>query len=236
MRILLIGYGKMGKAIAGLAQGRGHEIVGILDLDNQGNFQIPDHVDVAIEFTNPGAAIENMQFCFRNKIPVVCGSTGWYAQLEQVKAACIRADGALLYASNFSVGVNIVFKVNEYLARLMAPRSEYQIEIDETHHTQKKDAPSGTAISLADGILKETTRKRSWVNAPAQQPEELEIRSHRVDEVPGTHVVTYSSAIDTIRLSHEAHARSGFALGAVIAAEFLAGKKGVYTMADVLRF
>ncbi len=236
MRILIIGYGKMGKAIAALAQQRGHEIAGILDVDNKHSFQLPAATDVAIEFTNPDAAIENIQFCFRHRVPVVCGSTGWYNQLEQVKADCTRENGSLLYASNFSVGVNLVFKVNEYMARLMATRAEYHVEIDETHHTQKKDAPSGTAISLAEGILKENTSKRKWVNAAAQNPEELEIRSHRENDVPGTHVVTYSSPIDTIRLSHEAHTRSGFALGAVIAAEFLAGKKGVYTMADVLRF
>jgi 4-hydroxy-tetrahydrodipicolinate reductase len=236
MNILIIGFGKMGKAIAALAEERGHRIAAVLEVENKATFQMPANIDVAIEFTNPEAAIENMRLCFRHGIPVVVGSTGWYGQLPQVKAECKQANGGLLYASNFSVGVNLVFKVNEYLARLMNSRPEYHVEIDETHHTQKKDAPSGTAISLADGILHEMPRKKSWVNQPTTQPEELEIRSHRIADVPGTHVVTYTSPIDTIRLSHEAHTRTGFALGAVVAAEFLSGKRGIYTMADVLRF
>jgi 4-hydroxy-tetrahydrodipicolinate reductase len=236
MNILIIGYGKMGKAIAALAEERGHRIAAILDVDNKTTFQLPAQIDVAIEFTNPEAAIENIRFCFQHGLPVVCGSTGWYAQAENLKSECLKAEGALLYASNFSVGVNLVFKVNEYLARLMSTRPEYQVDIDETHHTQKKDAPSGTAISLAEGILRENPRKKRWINQPAAQPDALEIRSHRVEDVPGTHVVTYTSAIDTIQLSHEAHTRTGFALGAVLAAEFLQGKRGVYTMADVLQF
>lgn len=236
MQILIIGYGKMGKAIAALAQQRGHHIAGVLDLTNQAAFQLPPHVDVAIEFTSPEGAIDNLMYCFRHRIPVVCGSTGWYDQLDRVKTACEQQQGTLLYASNFSVGVNLVFKVNEWLAHLMSSRPEYEITIDETHHTQKIDAPSGTAITLAAGILQQGGPKKKWVTHPPRQPDELEIRSHRVGSVPGTHVVTYTSPTDTIRLSHEAHTRDGFALGAVIGAEFVAGKTGVYTMADVLRF
>ena len=236
MHILLIGYGKMGKAIAARAAERGHHIAGILDLENQNTFRLPPRVDVAVEFTSPEAAIKNMYFCFRNRIPVVCGSTGWYGQLDEVLDCCKQHNGGLLYASNFSIGVNIVFKVNEYLARLMSPHRDYEVLVDETHHTHKKDAPSGTAISLAQGILRENTSKKRWVSHPSLQPDEIEIRSHRMGEVSGTHVVSYTSPTDSIRLSHEAHTRDGFVWGAVLAAEFLVGKQGVYTMADVLRF
>jgi len=225
----------MGKAVAALAEERGHRIGGIMDLDNRAGFKIPEGTDVAVEFTSPESAIGNLHFCFAHRLPVVCGSTGWYHQLEAVKQRCSEQQGALLYASNFSVGVNIFFKVSAGLARLMNNRPEYDVRVEETHHTEKKDAPSGTAITLAEGMLRELDKKKSWTRPPATRPDQLEIQSHRINEVPGTHIITYQSPADTLALSHEAHTRTGFALGAVLAAEFLAGKTGVYTMDDVLR-
>jgi 4-hydroxy-tetrahydrodipicolinate reductase len=236
MNLLIIGFGKMGKAVAELAEARGHRIAGVMDLHNRADYAVPPGTDVAIEFTSPESAVDNILFCFNHRLPVVCGSTGWYPHLEAVKQQCAAQNGALLYASNFSVGVNVFFKVSAYLARLMSRRPEYRVHIDETHHTQKKDAPSGTAITLAEVMLREMKDKTEWTLPPATQPHQLEIRSHRIGDTPGTHIVTYQSPADTVTLSHKAHTRTGFALGAVLAAEFLAGKTGVYTMDDVLTF
>ena len=234
MRILLIGYGKMGKAIEAIAQQRGHQIVGRLDIDNRDTFDTTTPVDVAIEFTHPDAAVGNLRWALQKGWPVVVGTTGWYDHLPEIKADVARFNGALLHASNFSLGVNLFFKLNEYLARLMDAYPTYDVVLDETHHTQKKDAPSGTAITLAEGILKGTKRKNRWRLNEGQHAEDLVIHSHRVDPVPGTHVVTWASAIDQIEIKHTAHTREGFALGAVVAAEWLRGKTGVFTMNDLL--
>lgn len=234
MRILLIGYGKMGKAIEAIAQQRGHQIVGRLDIDNRDTFDATTTVDVAIEFTHPDAAVGNLRWALQKGWPVVVGTTGWYDHLPEIKADVARFNGALLHASNFSLGVNLFFKLNEYLARLMDAYPTYDVVLDETHHTQKKDAPSGTAITLAEGILKGTKRKNRWRLNEGQHAEDLVIHSHRVDPVPGTHVVAWASAVDQIEIKHTAHTREGFALGAVLAAEWLRGKTGVFTMNDLL--
>ncbi|MFM7854045.1 MAG: 4-hydroxy-tetrahydrodipicolinate reductase, partial [Flammeovirgaceae bacterium] len=196
--------------------------------------------DVAIEFTQPEAAIRNLMYCFEHKIPVVCGTTGWLEQAKEIEQACHERGGALLYSSNFSLGVNLFFKLNETLARLMKPYADYQVSIDETHHTQKKDAPSGTAITLAEGIIKNQPLKKNWIlksgESITHQPESIVIASHRRDPVPGTHMVNYCSSIDDIQITHTAHSRQGFALGAVLVAEWLKGKIGVFKMDDFLGF
>lgn len=235
MKILLIGYGKMGKTIERIAQQRGHRIVGKIDAgDSLSSFQEP--ADVAIEFTQPEAVVSNLKTCIDKGIPVVCGTTGWLQHQPEVEAYCRQKNGTLLYASNFSLGVNIFFKLNEFLARIMDRYPEYEISLEETHHTQKKDAPSGTAITLAQAILNNVKRKKEWKLGEPTHPETLSIVAHRVDPAPGTHVVTYHSAIDDLQITHTAHSREGFALGAVLVAEWIVGKKGVLTMDDFLRF
>jgi 4-hydroxy-tetrahydrodipicolinate reductase len=234
MKILLIGYGKMGKAIEAIALSRGHTIAGKIDVgDNLNDFQEP--IDVAIEFTQPQSVVSNLNVCIEKGIPVVCGTTGWGNDQPAVEDFCIEKNGTLLYSSNFSLGVNIFFKLNEYLARIMDRYPQYKVSIDETHHTQKKDAPSGTAISLADGVIKNLNRKKEWVLETTENPEALVIKSFRIDPAPGTHVVKYKSAVDDVEITHTAHSREGFALGAVLVAEWLAGKKGVFTMDDFLK-
>ena len=233
MKILLVGYGKMGKAIEQIALERGHTIAGRVDV--QSNDVIAPGADVAIEFTQPGAAVNNISACLRAGIPVVSGTTGWLEHLEEVRSLCEQTKGAFFYASNYSLGVNIFFKVNEYLARLMASQN-YTVEIDETHHTQKKDAPSGTAITIGEGILKHMPQKKSWVNEPSTDPSRLVINSFRIDPAPGTHTVRYKSAIDDIEITHTAHSRQGFALGAVLVAEWIRGRQGCFTMDDFLPF
>jgi 4-hydroxy-tetrahydrodipicolinate reductase len=234
MRILLIGYGKMGKTIEAIALSRGHQIAGKIDVgDTLNDYKAP--VDVAIEFTQPQSVVSNLKVCMDKGIPVVCGTTGWVNQQQEVENYCKEKNGTLLYSSNFSLGVNIFFKLNEYLARVMNRYPQYEVAIDETHHTQKKDAPSGTAISLANGIFKNLNRKKEWVLDSTENPEALAIKSFRVDPAPGTHVVKYKSVIDDIELTHTAHSREGFALGAVLVAEWLVGKKGVFTMDDFLK-
>lgn len=233
-KIVLIGYGKMGKTIEAIALQRGNNIVGRIDAgDNLDSFT--GEVDVAIEFTQPEAVVKNLKTCFDKGIPVVCGTTGWGHHQAEVENYCKSKNGTLLYSSNFSLGVNIFFKLNEYLARIMQNYPQYEVSIDETHHTQKKDAPSGTAISLANGILKNSTRKTEWKLGKTDNSNQLAIHSFRVDPAPGTHVVKYQSAIDDIEITHTAHSREGFALGAVLVAEWLAGKKGVFTMDDFLK-
>lgn len=224
----------MGKTIEGIALNRGNEIAGRIDVGN--NLEdFSGLVDVAIEFTQPEAAVKNLKTCFDKGIPVVCGTTGWGNHQAEVESYCQSKGGTLLYSSNFSLGVNIFFKLNEYLARIMQHYPQYEVSIDETHHTQKKDAPSGTAISLANGVLKNITRKNEWKLGKTDNSNVLAINSFRVDPAPGTHVVKYQSAIDDLEITHTAHSREGFALGAVVVAEWLAGKKGIFTMDDFLK-
>lgn len=238
MKIALIGYGKMGKAIEQVAVSRGHAIVLAVSIDNLEDNTIEKirQADVAIEFTGPESAFENIMRCLDAGIPVVSGSTGWLARMEEARSYCRQAGGAMLYASNFSVGVNIFFEVNKRLAALMAPHPEYEVKVSEIHHTEKKDSPSGTAITLAEQILEKIKRKKEWVNHNSDNLEELAILSERIDPAPGTHIIDYYSEIDTLTITHTAHNRRGFATGAVLAAEFIAGKKGIFHMSDVLGF
>ena len=192
--------------------------------------------DVAIEFTSPHAAVGNIKTCLEAGIPVISGSTGWLENWEEVKNFCEQKKGGLLYASNFSIGVNIFFEVNKKLADLMAPHNEYDVLVEEIHHTAKQDAPSGTAITIAEQIIERHPAKNKWVNERSEKPGELTIMSKRIDPAPGTHYVRYSSAVDEIEIIHTANSRQGFASGAVLAAEFMAGKTGIYAMKDVLRF
>jgi 4-hydroxy-tetrahydrodipicolinate reductase len=235
MQIILLGYGKMGKTIERIALKRGHEISGRIDIDNQHEFSSMQG-DVAIEFSHPSAAFENVRKTLEKNIPVVCGTTGWLERKNEIDSLCKKVNGAFFYASNYSLGVNLFFKVNEYLARIMEPFPEYNIELDEIHHTQKKDSPSGTAISLAEGILKHVSRKSQWVDEASDVPSELLIKSFRIADIPGTHVVKYSSNIDDIEIKHTAHSREGFATGAVLVAEWIKNKKGVLSMDDFLKF
>ncbi|MEO7393846.1 MAG: 4-hydroxy-tetrahydrodipicolinate reductase [Chitinophagaceae bacterium] len=236
MQIALIGYGKMGKAIEEVALLRGHTIVLKIDQPNLHEFtqENMDKADAAIEFTSPHTAYDNVKSCIDSGTPVVCGSTGWTERLDEIKKYGAAKNSAFIYSSNFSVGVNIFFEVNKKLASLMASHKEYEVLMEETHHTQKKDAPSGTAISLAEQIIEEVQRKKQWVNKISDNPEDLEIISHRIDPAPGTHSIKYSSGIDDIEIIHTAHNRKGFATGAVLAAEFIKDKKGFFTMKDVL--
>lgn len=236
MKLALIGYGKMGKAIEEIALQRKHEIVLKINRDNLQDLSKENisKADVAIEFTNPDSAYQNVKKAIELNIPTVCGTTGWLEKFDELKKLVAEKNGAFIYASNFSVGVNIFFELNKKLAALMSSHPEYEAIIEEIHHTQKKDAPSGTAITLAEQILEANKKKKRWVNEVSDNPEDLEIISQRIDPTPGTHSVKYSSAIDDVEVIHIAHSRKGFALGAVVAAEFLKGKKGVYTMKDVL--
>jgi 4-hydroxy-tetrahydrodipicolinate reductase len=236
MKIALIGYGKMGHAIEEIALQRGHEIVLKIGIENLEDNTIDNikKADVAIEFTGPEVAFENVIRVLDAGVPVVSGSTGWLQRFDEAKAHCTKNNGALLYASNYSVGVNIFFAINKRLAELMAPHKEYEVRMTEIHHTQKKDAPSGTAITLAEGILQSLEQKKQWVNGASNNKTDLQIISERVDPAPGTHVITYTSDIDDIEIKHTAHNRKGFATGAVLAAEFLHNKKGIFSMSDVL--
>jgi 4-hydroxy-tetrahydrodipicolinate reductase len=238
MNIALIGYGKMGKAIEAIALKRGHAIGLKIDINTMDQFTADNlrGCDVAIEFTSPHSAVENIISCLKAGIPVVSGSTGWLERWEEVKAVCEQQEGALLYASNYSVGVNVFFEVNKKLAQLMNQHADYEVSMTEVHHTEKKDAPSGTAITLAEQILENLGRKKQWVNQTTVSPEELAIISERIDPAPGTHMVKYSSTIDDIEIIHTAHNREGFATGAVLAAEFLQQKQGIFSMKEVLGF
>ncbi len=236
MKIALIGYGKMGKAIEEIALQKGHEIVlkissaNLTDLTNENIIK----ADVAIEFTNPESAIANMQLCIDAGVPVVCGSTGWTKEEKEMENYCAANNGTILYASNFSIGVNIFFEVNKKLAALMANQHTYNVSIEEIHHTQKKDAPSGTAISIAQQIIENNHNKKTWALGDSTA-DTVGITSKRIDPAPGTHIVKYSSAIDDIEITHTAHSRKGFATGAVVAAEFVFRKKGVFKMSDVIK-
>lgn len=234
MHILLIGYGKMGKTIEKIATSRGHQTTAVETSEKLHHFN--EKVDVAIEFTQPEAVVHNLRYCFDRQIPVVCGTTGWLQHREEMNQYCLAKKGAFFYASNYSLGVNLFFKLNEYVAKLMSQQEGYEVSMEETHHTQKKDAPSGTAITLAEGILQHLPFKKKWVLDATPAPDEIVIKSFRVDPVPGTHVIRYQSAVDDIEIKHTAHSREGFALGAVLVAEWIKGKEGVYTMDDFLRF
>ncbi|OFY85520.1 MAG: 4-hydroxy-tetrahydrodipicolinate reductase [Bacteroidetes bacterium RIFCSPLOWO2_12_FULL_35_15] len=237
MNIALIGYGKMGKEIEHVALSRGHKIVLKVDITNASTFTIDElrQADIAIEFSTPESAIDNIYKCFDAGIPIVVGTTGWMNRLEEVKQKCAEKDQTLFYASNYSIGVNLFFKLNQYLAKLMNSYPDYTITMEEIHHVHKLDAPSGTAISLANQVIELNDNKNKWVNNTTDNKNELSIISKRIDEVPGTHTVTYSSPVDEINITHIAHSRKGFALGAVLAAEFTIGKKGVFGMNDLLK-
>jgi 4-hydroxy-tetrahydrodipicolinate reductase len=238
MKIALIGYGKMGKAIEEVSVKRGHSVLLRISGSNREEFTAENlsKVDVAIEFTGADSAFSNIQKCLEAGVPVVSGSTGWTDQLPELKKIADEQGMGLIYSSNFSIGVNIFFEINNRLAELMKKHEHYEVRIEEIHHTQKKDAPSGTAISLAEQILKHLPHKKNWVNTKAMAEAELEILSRREDPMPGTHEVFYESEIDSINIRHTAHSRKGFASGAVTAAEFILGKKGFFTMKDVLNF
>lgn len=236
MRIALIGYGKMGKTIEQIAIQRQHTISHRIDWDNADDLGLlnPQTTDVAIEFTSPESAPRNLRVCLENGVPVVCGSTGWLHEKTDIEELCRKKNGTFFYASNFSIGVNLFFQLNEYLAKIMKPYPQYDVRLEEIHHTQKKDAPSGTALTIAEGILANIEQKEKWVLAPAQNDKELEIKAFREHEVVGTHTVLYESEWDTIDIRHTAHKRESFALGAVLVAEWLQGKKGVLNMTDFL--
>ncbi|WP_167618440.1 4-hydroxy-tetrahydrodipicolinate reductase [Maribellus sediminis] len=237
MKIALIGYGRMGKEIEKIALDRGHEISLKIDVDNQSDLTLENlkKCDVAIEFTIPTSAINNYNLCFEAGVPVVSGTTGWLDRKEEVYNSCLAKDGTFFYASNFSVGVNLFFELNRKLATLMAGRSEYGVEMTEVHHTQKLDAPSGTAISLAEDILEVLPSKTAWVNDKTPAENELNIKSEREGQVPGIHTVKYESDVDYIEITHSAKSRKGFALGAVLAAEFSKENKGILSMKDLLK-
>lgn len=241
MNIALVGYGKMGKTIERIALGRGHRIVSIIDVENTDDFfsETFRNADVAIEFTTPHTAFDNYMRCFNAGVPVVSGTTGWLERFAEVRQLCLAGNHTFFYASNFSIGVNIFFALNAYLAKIMNNFPAYDVRLTEIHHIHKVDAPSGTAISLAGEIVRDIERKTQWQPAGATtviQPSELPIQSIREGETPGTHEIIYESNVDTIRISHEAKNREGFAMGAVIAAEFTAGKQGFLGMEDMLMF
>jgi len=240
MRIALIGYGKMGKEIESLAVEKGHEIVCKVDSQNPIHQADFSNVDVAIEFTKPELAIPHIDFCLKNKIPLVVGTTGWHDHLPAIEKKVNSLNGSLLYASNFSIGVNIFFEINRKLAELMTPHgADYQVSIEEIHHTQKLDAPSGTAISLANDIMANSKYKKwNYIEnndgVSVSKTPEFDVIAKRIPEVPGTHLVNYSSEIDRIEIKHEAHSRKGFALGSILAAQWLIDKQGIFTMKNVL--
>ena len=236
MNIVLLGYGKMGKVIEKVAESRGHNIVARIDVDNRPEFdKLNDsQVDAVIEFSHPSSAFQNVKSCLEKGFPVVCGTTGWLENKPEVETLAIEKNGAFFWSSNYSIGVNLFFELNKALAKLMAPQKQYSVSTTEIHHTEKKDAPSGTAITLAEGIIQNYSDKNKWVSNEIPKPEEVPIWSAREGKVPGTHIVKYISDIDQIEISHVAHGREGFALGAVIAAEWIVEKKGVFGMKELL--
>lgn len=246
MKIVLLGYGKMGQLIEKFALKRGHEVVLVVDSNNREDLNIDDlgNADIAIDFSTPEAALANISLCFEANLPIVVGTTGWYEHLQEVKEICLEANQSLLYGSNFSIGVNIFFHINRMLAKAMNPYKQYDVQVEEIHHIHKVDAPSGTAITIAEGILDNSTSKDSWVNEVVgstpeglvHKQDQLLIESLRIEEVPGTHTVLYSSEVDQIEFKHTAHNRDGFALGAVVAAEWLNGKKGFYQVTEIFDF
>lgn len=230
MKIALLGYGKMGKTIEKLALKKGHQIV-LKTTSKDTTFDLSE-TDIAIEFSTPSAAIQNIKSCLEQDTPVVSGTTGWLDSYEEIIKLCEKRNGSFIYASNFSVGVNLFFSMNEYVSKLMKPWKDYNVSIEEIHHTEKKDAPSGTAISLAEEIIKNSD-KLDW-KLDSGSEKNLNISAKRIDDVKGTHIISYQSEIDSISIKHEAHSREGFAIGAILAAEWLQHKKGVYSMKDVL--
>jgi len=238
MKVALIGYGKMGKAIEEIIVNEGYgEVVLKIDIDNAGDLSVENlkKADVAIEFTQPTSAYHNVLTCFEAGIPVVSGTTGWLEQLEDAKKITIEQSKGLFWASNYSLGVNLFFEISRHLAKLMKGRAEYDVSIHEVHHTEKKDTPSGTAITLANDILDIMDRKTKWVNDTPDSSEELAVISYREEDVPGVHLANYESETDSIEIKHTAHSRKGFAAGAVQAAQFMVGKTGYYTMTDLLK-
>ncbi|MBD1431895.1 MULTISPECIES: 4-hydroxy-tetrahydrodipicolinate reductase [Sphingobacterium] len=245
MKVVILGYGKMGQLIEKFAMKRGHEIFLIVDKDNREFISASDiaEADVAIDFSEPAAALDNIHLCFEANLPIVVGTTGWYTHLDEVKSICEDENQTMLYGSNFSIGVNVFFHVNKLLAKAMSPYQQYDVQVEEIHHIHKLDAPSGTAITIAEGILENTPGKTNWVNNVIDtgeeviaKPDELLIESHRIEEVPGTHTVLYSSEVDQIEFKHTAHSRAGFALGAVVAAEWVQDKKGFYQVTEMFDF
>jgi 4-hydroxy-tetrahydrodipicolinate reductase len=245
MKIALIGYGKMGQIIERFAIERGHEIVLKIGRTNLDELTVANlrKADVAIDFSLPDAAIKNIHTCFDANIPLVVGTTGWYGQLQEIKDECVSRNNSLLYGSNFSIGVNLFFHINEVLAKIMNNYPAYEVQVEEIHHTQKLDSPSGTAMTIAEGIIEKLDRKTEWVNeldgAPTDEilkQDQVLIASQRIENIPGTHTVVYSSEVDEIEIKHTAHNRAGFALGAVVAAEWLQHKQGFYNIADIFNF
>lgn len=238
MKIALVGYGKMGKTIEQIALSRGHEIVSIIDINNPDDFKSAafKSADVAIEFTTPATAFDNYMKCFAANVPVVSGTTGWTVRMGEIKEMCEKEGKTFFYASNFSIGVNIFFALNKYLAKVMNNFPSYDVRMTEVHHIHKLDAPSGTAITLAEGILENIDRKDRWTLETAEKATDLPIHAIREGEVPGIHEIIYESDVDTISIKHDAKSRAGFALGAVVAAEFTAGKKGFLGMSDLFHF
>jgi len=235
MKIVLLGYGKMGKEIEKIALERKHEVVLKVDENNAASITKEDLAkgDVAIEFSTPHTVLGNIRKCFDAGLPIVVGTTGWYDQFDSIKKECLEKNQSFFYSSNFSLGVNLFFKVNKYLAELMNNYPGYEVSVEEIHHIHKLDKPSGTAITLATQILEKLKRKKSW-SIEKKDADTLFIKDVREGEVPGTHIIKYTSAIDDIEIMHKAHNRKGFALGSVVAAEFLKGKKGIYTMSDIV--
>ncbi len=231
MKIALLGYGKMGKVIEKIALERGHEIV--LRKSSSATYNGLENADVAIDFSIPSAAVSNISECLNNGIPVVSGTTGWLEEYPKMVALCEEKNGAFIYGSNFSLGVNLFFELNDYLAKMMSKFNQYSVSMEEIHHTQKLDAPSGTAISLAKGVI-ENSNYTDWSLDKNSNKNNIYIDAQRIENVPGTHSVFFTSQVDTIEIKHTAHSRDGFALGSVIAAEWLVGKRGVFTMRDVL--
>ncbi len=236
MKIAIIGFGKMGKTIEQLALEKGYKIVLKVDSNNADSWtnEQLQQADVAIEFTRPENAVINIIRSFESQVPIISGTTGWLEHLPQVQQKCKALQGGFFYASNFSVGVNIFFEMNKILAKMMNQNQNYNVAIEEIHHTQKLDAPSGTAITIAEDILEQLKRKSKWVKEESQEENELPIYSKRIDKVPGTHIIQYESLIDTIEIKHTAHSRVGFAKGALMAAEWMVNKKGIYGMKDML--
>lgn len=236
MKIAIIGYGKIGKMIEKAAEEKGHTTGLIIDLINKSDLTVQNLTghDVAIEFTSPDSAWHNISVCFDAEIPVVSGTTGWHDRINDLKERCLREKQAFVYSSNFSIGVNILFHINRQLARIMKPFSHYKPRIEEIHHTKKLDAPSGTAVSLAQGVMIEIPHLREWKLTDIKDDQTIPIKSVRADDIIGIHEVTYESDIDTVSIRHSAKSRKGFASGAILAAEFIQNKKGFFTMEDVL--
>ncbi|MEO5910670.1 MAG: 4-hydroxy-tetrahydrodipicolinate reductase [Pelobium sp.] len=246
MKLALLGYGKMGKMIESIALDRGHEVVLIIDENNSQDMTAENlkNADVAIDFSTPHSVLANIEACINARLPLIVGTTGWYGHLQQVKDSCLAANSTVMYGSNFSVGVNVFFQINQQVAKMMNKfAGQYDVGMEEIHHIHKLDSPSGTAITIAEDIIQEFDNKSEWVDVKSQEepvtvhpPQHLIIESYREGEVPGTHAVIYDSDVDRIELKHVAHGRQGFALGAVIAAEWLKGKSGFYSVKDMYDF